>query len=481
MYYKFKENKFIDSIIIVFAAVIAVLFISNVIIDSIGSWQGIVAIASALGTVWAAVATWLAARKAAESAQIARQSMEYSVDLGKKTLEETQTSNQRTAFESRFTMLLAHHDHYHQQLCGYLDTYWQHNKGLETTDVDESQIDEIEKFFDKSMYAEHPNECFSFLTGHQIISRYMRVLYHLLKFVYENGAFKESEKIRFQKNYTSPVRSTIRNDVLLLIAVNALNVRSQGAKKSAYPFYQQMLHDFSFFEHAIFMFPSNPNSLFSRDDWETRIHNLVIKTQSDFTTKLSAQTGNANQVFRIPEVRLISPMIIVLYIFENPMRDAVLKAFDSLSMHSSINNEVIEKIKEVATNVQTSKSFVDKLSSSEFKYPSNNMWRSITEDIVSELNKSTFSPYSSYDSYSFRFSGVSNVMAGSLVRDHLKTIKRNQSILEEFEKQKGTVGFTDYLAQRHKSIVASSLNEIERYKVTSAQYAAHQSEIPEEE
>lgn len=452
-----------------------------IIIRAFMDWNQAIALASAAGTIIAAYAAWRAAREAAKSAEIARESMDATKALGLETLKETQLANQRTAFESRYTMLLTHHDHYHQQLCDYLDAYWQHNNELERIDVDESQIDEIKNFFNKSMYAEHPNECFSFLTGHQIISRYMRVLYHLLKFVYENGAFEESEKIRFQKNYTSPVRSTIRNDVLLLIAVNALNVRSQGAKNSSYPFYQQMLHDFSFFEHAIFMFPSNPNSLFSRDDWETRIHNLVINTQSDFTSKLSAQTGDANQVFRIPEVRLISPMIMVLYIFDNPMRDAVLKAFDSLGMHSSINNQVIEKIKEVATKVQTAESFVDKLSSSDFKYPSNNMWRSITEDIVSELNKSTFSSYSSYDSYTFRFSGVSNVMAGSLVRDHLKTIKRNQSILEEFEMQKGAVGFTHYLAQHHNSIVASSLNEIESYNVTSSQYAAQQSEIPEEE
>lgn len=444
------------------------------------NWGALLAFATAVATVGAAVATWRAAKKAAESAQIARESMDATMALGQQTLEETRLTNKRTAFESRYTMLLTHHDHYHQQLCDYLDTYWQHNNELKRTDVDESQIDEIKKFFDKSMYAEYPNECFSFLTGHQIISRYMRVLYHLLKFVYENGAFEESEKIRFKKNYTSPVRSTIRNDVLLLIAVNALNVRSQGAKNSSYPFYQQMLHDFSFFEHAIFMFPSNPNSLFSRDDWENRIHNLVIKTQSDFTTKLSAQTGDAIQTFMVPEVRLISPMIMVLYIFKNPMRDAVLKAFDSLGIHSSINEEVIDKIKEVAANVKTSRSYVDKLSSSEFRTPSNNMWRSITEDIVSELNKSTFSPYTAYDSYSFRFSGDGEVRAGSLIRDHLKTMKRGQSILEEFEMQNGVVGFRHYLAQRHNNNVASSLSEIESYNVTSLQYASHQSGISEE-
>ena len=53
--------------------------------------------------------------------------MDATKALGLETLKETQMANQRTAFESRYTMLLAHHDHYPPQLCDYLDTYWQHN------------------------------------------------------------------------------------------------------------------------------------------------------------------------------------------------------------------------------------------------------------------------------------------------------------------------------------------------------------------
>lgn len=206
MYINFRKvnpNKFYLFISII----LATIFLSIVFMY----WGQTIALASAIGTVIAAVATWQAAREAAKSAEIARQSMDATKELGQQTLKETQMANQRTAFESRYTMLLAHHDHYHQQLCDCLDTHWQRNNELETFGVDKSQIDEIGIFFDKSIYAENPNDCFSFLTGHQIISRYMRVLYHLLKFVYENASFNQNEKIRFQKNYTSPVRSTIRN------------------------------------------------------------------------------------------------------------------------------------------------------------------------------------------------------------------------------------------------------------------------------
>ncbi|MFP3393567.1 putative phage abortive infection protein, partial [Brevibacillus sp. SIMBA_076] len=106
-----------------------------------------------------------------------------------------------------------------------LDSRHPVKKGDEGSYRSEVAKREINAFFDESIYDEKLEGCFSFLTGHQIISRYMRVLYHLLKFVRENGDFNGSDPITFQKNYTSPLRSTIRNDVLLLIAVNALNVR----------------------------------------------------------------------------------------------------------------------------------------------------------------------------------------------------------------------------------------------------------------
>jgi len=453
-----------------------------VISFSVKSTEQRIALVSAIGTIVAAYAAWQAAREAAKSAEIARESMNATKELGLETLKETQMANQRTAFESRYTMLLAHHDHYHQQLCDYLDTYWHKNKVSEITEEEKLRIGEIENFFSKSIYAESPNDCFSFLTGHQIISRYMRVLYHLLKFVYENGAFKESEKIRFQKNYTSPVRSTIRNDVLLLIAVNALNVRSKGAKNSSYPFYQQMLHEFSFFEHAIFMFPSNPNSLFSQDDWESRIHDLVITKQSDFSSKLRNQMGYANHRFKIPEVRLISPLVIVLYIFENPMRKAVLKAFDSLSLRWEINGNIIDKIKEAEEQIQYSSQYVKELPSSEYQSPSNMLWRKISEEIVSEIEENAFSKYGSYDNYVFKMAINGKIMPvkGKYIRDHVGAFKRAQSIVEHYKSHNGDESYAHYLAQCHDETISNSLKEIESYNVMSRQYTPQQPEIAEE-
>lgn len=482
MYYKFKENKFIDLIFIVIATIIAGLFICNVIIDSFKNWQGVVAVASAMGTVWAAIATWLAARKAAESAQIARQSMEYSVDLGKKTLAETQTSNRHTAFENRYAMLLAQHDNYHNQLCSYLDTgkmsrpKYEEIKKLTSskrTDRQQNKID-IYEFFHASIHEPGIKNCLAFLTGHEIISRYMRTLYHLLKFVHTEDVSKGTIKNEFQKNYTSPVRSTIRNDVLLLIAVNALNVRSQRAKNASYPYYQQMLHDFSFFEHAIFMFPSNPNSLFSRDNWKKQVQDQVIITQSAFSTKLSSQLDETNPNFRVPEVRLISPLIMVLYIFENPMRKAVLQALESLSLCWAVNGQVIDKIKTAKEKVQYSGQYVVGLPSCYYQSSSNSGWERVTEEILSDLDENIFKPSWKFDSYKFKMAidGAVIPRDGKLVRSHIGTFKRSKNILEEYERYDGAERYAHHLAQRHDETISNSLNEIESYNVTSAHYAA---------
>ncbi len=441
----------------------AVINLAVLVVDKSSS---LIAFIVAVATVGAAVATWRAAKKAAESAQIARESMNATMVLGKQTLAESQTTNKRTAFESRYAMLLAQHDHYHQQLCIYLDSGWSSKNKKGSADSNHNDDNPVAGFFDKSIYAEKLDDCFSFLTGHQIISRYMRVLYHLLKFVRENGDFNGPDNITFQKNYTSPVRSTIRNDVLLLIAVNALNVNDERAKNSSYPYYQKLLHHFDFFEHAIFMFPSNPNELFRRDDWENRIHELVISTQSQYSTRLSSQSKSNNRSFKIPEVRLVSPLMMVIVIFKNPMRDAAFEAFDSMCTKSEVNAKVIDKVKEMTGYAEFSKKIIETLPSCEFRSASNTQWQKITEDILSEMFKEAFSPGCRYDEYSFKLAYDGSVYShyGSFIRDHLRTIKRAESIVHEFGPYTGQDDYEGYLAQRNRDSVDKALSEIATYK-----------------
>jgi len=67
----------------------------------------------------------------------------------------------------------------------------------------------------------------------------MRKLYHLIRLVDKDCTLIDDDRITFQKRYTSPVRSTIRNDVLLVIAVNWLNVADIRAKESSYPYLKE--------------------------------------------------------------------------------------------------------------------------------------------------------------------------------------------------------------------------------------------------
>ena len=89
----------------------------------------------------------------------------------------------------------------------------------------------------------------------------MRVLFHLLKHINDDPYVidKSDEEKRV---YSSPLRSYIRNDVLFLIAVNALNIKSERLKEAGYPKYQKLLHRFNFFEHAVFTNPRQANEPF---------------------------------------------------------------------------------------------------------------------------------------------------------------------------------------------------------------------------
>ncbi|MDG1641110.1 hypothetical protein DA718_25420 [Klebsiella huaxiensis] len=76
-----------------------------------------IALLGVSGAIVAAVATWQAAKEAARSAKIARESMEQSAESARQTLAETQRFNRRSNFENRYALLLAQHNNYHDQVC----------------------------------------------------------------------------------------------------------------------------------------------------------------------------------------------------------------------------------------------------------------------------------------------------------------------------------------------------------------------------
>lgn len=195
--------------------------------------------------------TAAAALFAAVSAGIAVWAMNRNMESSRSLLAETQRTNARQGFEQRYTLLLTQHNALHDSLCKHLDTEPKicNDYGVKYA---LSQYNSLQSGLERYFY---------FLTGHPVISPYMRVLFHLLKHINDDPYVidKSDEEKRV---YSSPLRSYIRNDVLFLIAVNALNIKSERLKEAGYPKYQKLLHRFNFFEHAVFTNPRQANEPF---------------------------------------------------------------------------------------------------------------------------------------------------------------------------------------------------------------------------
>ncbi|WP_370967998.1 putative phage abortive infection protein [Enterobacter wuhouensis] len=227
--------------------------------------------------------TAAAAIIAAVSTTVAVKTMKKSSQFSRETLEATQKANARQTFEQRYTLLLTQHNALHAALCTYLDDKPEiknaYNTSYEFSEYNNS-IGGLELYF-------------YFLTGHAVISPYMRILFHLLKHI--NADPYMADKTDSEKRlYSSPLRSCIRNDVSFLIAVNALNVRSNKVKTAGYPEYQKLLHKFNFFEHTVFTNPREPNEPYPVDALylnEFRKLSLVEQEYDFLNAKISSAAG----------------------------------------------------------------------------------------------------------------------------------------------------------------------------------------------
>lgn len=195
--------------------------------------------------------TAAAALIAAVSAGIAVWAMKKNGESSRSLFAETQRTNARQGFEQRYTLLLTQHNALHIALCEHLNT--------EPTISNTHGVANPLSSYNNGLSG--LGRYFDFLTGHPVISPYMRVLFHLLKHINDDPYMLDKTDAE-KRLYSSPLRSYIRNDVLFLIAVNALNVNSDRLKVAGYPMYQKLLHRFNFFEHAVFTNPRRPNDPF---------------------------------------------------------------------------------------------------------------------------------------------------------------------------------------------------------------------------
>lgn len=428
------------------------------------NWDKAVALASAVGTVVAAIATWLAARRAADGAEIAKKSMEASELAAKKTLSETQLFNRRTSFENRYALLLAQHDQYHKQLCDYIDREYKLYNKL-PGDINKLYVIE---FFKNTSTAKDLKAALAFLTGHEIISRYMRTLYHLLRFVY--GDFyltPECNYLNEMKKYTSPVRSVIRNDVLIMIALNATNVISERAKDSGYSKYQEMLHFFNFFEHTVFTHPSNPNEIFSSDDWINIIHLQIRKTQSNYDNKIDAQS--CSSMFSLPEISLFSPLILCLLTYENPVKKATEDALHSF-FKTLIEKKLKDTLEEAIVFYEKASTRLKNYESYFYQHHNNDEWKSVTKDMLNKIYDEVKNVHTrTYSSCFFKPLSESgeNLPSeeGKDIYSNFATFVRYEKLHSDIINHGGLSNHLDFLQQNYEQLLSTLYENVSQYNV----------------
>lgn len=275
----------------------------------------------------------------------------------RKTARNAQEMSVRQGFEQRYTLLLTQHNVLHDALCNYLNsTSLKVNLNGYELELPESN--------DRNDALEH---YFYYLTGHPVISPYMRVLFHLLKHI-NSDPYIINKTDAEKRRYSSPLRSYIRNDVLFLIAINALNVRSERLKDAGYPEYQKLLHRFNFFEHAVFSNPWKANEPFAKtiEDLRNRrepgidVHdNLAVETyhiELRLSAKLSfvlkicreaigkgllpelidmsyEQTAGIKKIKILPEESIATPFLACIAIYDSPHSRALQSALQSCARY----------------------------------------------------------------------------------------------------------------------------------------------------
>lgn len=249
-----------------------------------------------------------------------------------KALEYSQRISLREAFESRYSLLLDQHNQHLKNVCDFIasqegDTF----KGL----VEENKL---------------VHNASKVLMGHAVISPYMRILYHLLKHIddnyYENG-LEGLVLIQKKKEYTSPLRSLIRNDVLYLVALNSIITKTNIdtiEKDNGYGRYQKLLHNFDFFEHAIFYnWKLNQPSGIGLNNIIEFFNKTYIKPIKEcIYSSIYHNNYNSDEYFELVTARNPTVIFSLLYTYKNPAHDCVHKLFNEAKsvLYSYIHDEL---------------------------------------------------------------------------------------------------------------------------------------------
>lgn len=272
-------------------------------------WGWIASNANILSTVATAFAFFAAAWNAHEARRSSKAAGD-SIKNAKESLEASRMSSAIENFNSHFSLLLEQHNISHQKLCEYLDT----PEGIKFTN---NLIERQEKPLTKLS-----SSCRQLYT-HSIISPYMRVLYHIFKFVNENY-YGQKDDVQGRKKYTSLARSLIRNDVLCLIALNSADAGAPDNNEDyGFKTYQYYLHKYNFFEHANFISWRNEKNFDDSKDKVRDIFDDWLRNGALKFIKTSAENAidNKIEIFNADGSALLPIKIILIFIYSNPFND----------------------------------------------------------------------------------------------------------------------------------------------------------------
>lgn len=299
------------------------LVVFLVLLGVLWHWfQSNITLISGLATALAFFATAWAAHEGRKSARAAFRAVKTSEDA----LEETRKNYLRDAFNQRFSLLLEQHNTYLEKVNNYVltESGW--------------------LFIKEKFYSTNHFEAFNAMSGHVILSPYMRILYHTLRFV-DQDYFGEKNDIKGKKKYTSLIRSLISNDVLFLVAVNSSYVSNEGNKNQYYK-YQYLLQRFDFFEHANFININHQNETSKNFALTTPILNIEGDIENTFYNYISDANYDAISNFKI---NMYIPAI-VAYIYKNPLQGTMRTWLDkapSFLFHTFIEKTDKKKYEDI--------------------------------------------------------------------------------------------------------------------------------------
>ncbi len=278
-------------------------------------WVGVFTSIGAIFTVFVFIVTAYASLKSGESAKIAAKALELSYE-----------NSRKDDYIKQFTLLLEQHNNLHKSVVKYIDSL-KNNKGI-ISDSDDKGIIRWDESLEDAANKLYQNYNFSI---------YMITLYRLLKHIDENFYKKNSSDkfIKEKKEYSSIVRSVIRNDVLFLIAINSFN------KNNSFKEYKKKLEKFSFFKHMNAEKISD-KIIFNENKFINEFKNSISNLIDSYIDK--KETSNANSL-------LPSNISILMINYLQREENKFLKN----KIEEVVNQAILCKVKELE-----SKSFKDK-------------------------------------------------------------------------------------------------------------------------